>query len=290
MKKIEEANALMKEGEKLITKTLFRWKPDWESACTLFEKAANLYKNAKSYNLAKEAFKKASLAQYNSDIIFTAAKDLESAASMAKEDNQLAEAIELYEKAAQYFMEDGNSEKASENLIKAAKIVEESNSEKAYELAVKACDLLESDEKEIFATEVYKYLTNLLIKSKKFDKLIEHLKRQLNAHQKLNHHNDVAKMVLSLIIIHLYRDDYVAADREYQDSIQTKIGFLGTPEASAANELLNAFEKRDNEALKKCTSKQIFNFLDQPIIRIARNLHVNENLGDSDKQEEEGLA
>jgi hypothetical protein len=42
-------------------------------------------------------------------------------------------------------------------------------------------------------------------------------------------------------------------------------GFNGSQEGAAARELLQAFQNNDDEALKKVTAKQVFNFLDNEV-------------------------
>eukprot|EP01028_Stygiella_incarcerata_P011029 TRINITY_DN603_c0_g4_i2.p1 TRINITY_DN603_c0_g4~~TRINITY_DN603_c0_g4_i2.p1 ORF type:complete len:109 (-),score=18.35 TRINITY_DN603_c0_g4_i2:26-352(-) len=51
-----EGEAAMKEGKKLSSKTLFRWKPDWDHASIAFDKAGLCFKNAKEFEKALEAY------------------------------------------------------------------------------------------------------------------------------------------------------------------------------------------------------------------------------------------
>ncbi len=54
----------------------------------------------------------------------------------------------------------------------------------------------------------------------RYDDVVEMLQRQSKAHEKLNQIHDVHKMALSLIIVHLKREDYVAGDRIYKEYIE----------------------------------------------------------------------
>src|SRR5687767_1527965 len=54
----------------------------------------------------------------------------------------------------------------------------------------------------------------------RIDEAIEIVKRMGAIHEKLKQDHDVHKTYLSLIVLHLYRDDYVAADKCYQDGIR----------------------------------------------------------------------
>jgi len=277
-----EGDAIMAEANKITTKTLFRWKADWETATLMFEKAATCFKNAKEYTKAKEAFKKASLAYTNVDIPFSAAKNMEAAAAMAKEEKEDEESSELFQKASTLYLEHGSPEKAADCLVRAAKVLEESNPEKALSMAVNACKVFETEEKEIFASATFKYSISLVLKLKRYNEAIDLLLREATIHEHLQQSSDAAKVFLSLVIVHLQLDDFVAAQKVWQESMCNG-GYGGTMESKAAADLLDAFEKGSVESLQKALAKQTFNFLDNQVIRLAKALKIS---GDGHKEEE----
>jgi len=290
-KKIFEGDELMKQADKLVTKTMFRWKSDWDGACGIYEKAGTCYKNAKAYDKAKEAFKKSAIAFNNSGITFSAAKNMELAASMAKEGKNIAEAVDLYEQSSNFYREQSSSEKAAETLEKAAKILEDSDQERSLKLVMDACDIYQDDDKEHYSSQTFKYATALALKFQKYEAVLELLKKRTEVHEKLNQHNDVFKMYLSLIIVNLHIDDYVSADRAYQNAIMYG-GFSTAPEARVAQDILDAYEKRNNEALQKSVGGQVITFLDNEIAKLAKGLKIKGGIEGGKQEEEEsgGLA
>lgn len=43
-----------------------------------------------------------------------------------------------------------------------------------------------------------------------------------------------------------------------------------------AAEILDAFENQSSEALQKCLSKQVFDFLDNQVAKLAKNLKLSQ--------------
>eukprot|EP01114_Cavostelium_apophysatum_P015201 TRINITY_DN409_c0_g1_i1.p1 TRINITY_DN409_c0_g1~~TRINITY_DN409_c0_g1_i1.p1 ORF type:complete len:312 (-),score=62.55 TRINITY_DN409_c0_g1_i1:58-993(-) len=270
--KIAEAEQLVKEGDKLTTKGILRWKADWDGAVSLYEKAATNFKNAKENTRAKNAYKKAATCYENLNIPFSAGKNLDNAGDMAKVDRDNDEAVQLWEQAAAFYSENASPDKAAETLIKAAKVIEDSNAEKCMQLVGDACSIFEVEEREQFAPNTFKYAIGVAIKQNKFDQALEYLGRLGKIHTKLKQTHDMPKIHLSAIIIHLKRDDYVSADRVYQEFIST--GGMSSPEVKVAAELLEAYEKADAEALKTCLGRQAFTFLDNNVAKLSRSLKV----------------
>jgi len=257
-----EGDNLTKEGDKLITKTLFKWKPDYDTAGPIFERAGNAYKNAQNHYGAKEAFKKAAKCFIQSELDFLAAKSLESAGLMAKEMKNDDEAVQLLEESVTHYRVCGNGDKAAELLVKAARWLEADDADKAIEFCKNAIEVFEVDEKDQFSGNAYKYAIGLCIKQGRTEQAIRFISKQADIHGKLHHETDEFKSWLSLIILHLSRDDYAAAEKGFQDYIATA-GFATSSEGKASAELLDAYEKRNPEALKKCVAKQVFTFFRQ---------------------------
>jgi len=276
--KLAEAEQQLKEADKLASKTLTRWKPDWEGAAVLYEKAATNFKNAKSYERAKETFKKASNAQYQIDLPFTAAKMMESAAAMCKELKQSEEGALLYEKASKLYRENGSGFNAADNLAKAAKLIEPANVEKAMQFLKEACEVFELEDKEHYSGDTFKTAISLFLKNEKYVDCVELMKNQLRVLTKLNQPHDLHKSYLSIIVIYLYCDDFVAANNHYNQYCEENPQFMQSSEGMAAGELLDACEKRNPDALKAVTNKQLFNFLDNQVTKIARKIVISDAL------------
>lgn len=179
-----------------------RWKPDFETAATEFGKAgtarrssllhfshfsleAVAFKNAKAYEQAREAYVRASEAQYTCQSLFTAAQSLENGAQMAKELKRLDEAAGLYERASRIYMEHGQADNGAQALNKGAQYENEggscplddppvllrmlaaTNAPRACELYVAAIELYEAEGREQFGLDTFKAALTLMLKSKR---------------------------------------------------------------------------------------------------------------------------
>ena len=80
--KRREAEEQIKLAEKHLTKTMFRWQPDYMLAAPCLEKAADAYRSAKEYDLAKRTFLRAANVQEKNRSSFRAAQNTENAAKV----------------------------------------------------------------------------------------------------------------------------------------------------------------------------------------------------------------
>jgi tetratricopeptide (TPR) repeat protein len=273
-KKYLEAEKLMKEADKLTTKTLFRWKPDWESASTMYENAGTYFKNAKVPERAKDAFIRAANCFENMNLGFSAGKNYDAAAMMAKDLNSSEEAADLYEKASMFYRQENSPDKAAETLLKASKCVEDLNPDRAIQLSIAACDLYQEEEKELFSGQAFRSTISLLLRNNKIIQTIELLTKQQTIFEKTKNTHDLHKNFLSLIVLHLHRGDSVAANLVWETSCSNYPDFPVTKEGKASAELLDAFERSDPEALQKCVKQQVFEFLDNQIAKLAKGLKI----------------
>lgn len=117
----KEAQKFLQEGDSYASTNLFKWKPDWDSAATSYEKAGQYFRNAKSINDAIISFGKAANAFGNNSTFALAAKNAEEAGNLCKDIGRIGEAVQWYEKGAEFLQKGGKSERASQLYVKAAK-------------------------------------------------------------------------------------------------------------------------------------------------------------------------
>ena len=86
---------------------------------------------------------------------------------MANDCKESEEAIELYRRASNFYLENSSPDKAAEVLVKAAKILEDKEPEKAIEFCNDACTIFETEEREQFASSTFKYAIGIAIKQAK---------------------------------------------------------------------------------------------------------------------------
>jgi hypothetical protein len=98
---------------------LFKWKPDFEYAGELLDKAGNLFRLAKDQNATMETFLRSAEAHRNCGALFHAAKALENAAQAAKELKENKKVVEMIREAAKLYRTNRNHDAGALALEKA---------------------------------------------------------------------------------------------------------------------------------------------------------------------------
>lgn len=262
---------LMAKADKITKLSFTRWNADWKNAAVLYEQAAISFRLTKNYEKAKLAFEKASKGQEMLSSPWDAAKHMESAAMMAKENGKWNEVADFYRRASELYIECGRPQPASDALAKGARALEESMPEEAVRLYTDACELLEEDAKEQMAFDLYRAATSVYIKLEKYEYAASTLLRWGLAADKCNARNSQCKAYLSAIIVYLYAHDFKQAEKCYNDCSQTD-AFMGSDQFRAASKLLSAYREGDIEEVKRVTQSSTISNLDNVIIRLARKL------------------
>jgi len=269
--KFKEGMGLMKEAQNLLSTTLFRWKPDLEGAATNFQQAAICFKNAKAHEQAKEAYVKAGENFYKTDLLHSAAQAMGDGAAMAKQLKRSEEAASLYERSSNCFLENGSSDKAAETLAKAGETIKDVNLEKATEYYLSACDLYFTEGREQFGNETFKLTTTLLLRAKKYTEAVKLIDREIVAFRKLEKREALWKFYLSNVILQLVLTDYAEADNRFKNYLAEE-GFMSSEEGKAGGDMLTAYENADQTAFNAVVNRQVFNFLENEVTKLARNL------------------
>ncbi|KAH8494784.1 hypothetical protein H0E87_021262 [Populus deltoides] len=211
---------LIAKADKLTKLSLTRWSADWRNATLLYEEAANLFRVAKKNEKAKEAFEKASKGQEMLSSPWDAAKDMESAAALAKELGNWNEVSDFYRRASELYMECGRPQPASDALAKAARALEDTIPDAAVQLYNDASTILEEDGKEQMAFDLYRAASSVYIKLEKYSDAAASLLQLGLAADKCNATNSQCKAYLGAIIVYLYAHDFKQAEKCYNDCSQ----------------------------------------------------------------------
>jgi len=118
--KVAEGEKLMKAAEKLCAPSVLslRFKPEWEQACPLFERAAVAFKAGKAWLPAISALERAAQAQERQGSPWHAGKALESCAACAKEAGDAQRIVDFSHRAAEMFIEAGRPLQGADSLRK----------------------------------------------------------------------------------------------------------------------------------------------------------------------------
>ncbi|KAJ6894779.1 gamma-soluble NSF attachment protein-like isoform X2 [Populus alba x Populus x berolinensis] len=271
--------------------SLTRWSADWRNATLLYEEAANLFRVAKKNEKAKEAFEKASKGQEMLSSPWDAAKDMESAAALAKELGNWNEVSDFYRRASELYMECGRPQPASDALAKAACALEDTIPDAAVQLYNDASTILEEDGKEQMAFDLYRAASSVYIKLEKYSDAAASLLQLGLAADKCNATNSQCKAYLGAIIVYLYAHDFKQAEKCYNDCSQVD-AFLRSDQNRCASKLLSAYTEGDIEEIKRLAQSNTVSNLDHVVIKLARKLptgDVSALKTDAAKEEEEPL-
>ncbi|GAA0156291.1 membrane traffic protein [Lithospermum erythrorhizon] len=283
-----DADNLIAKADKLTKLTLTRWSADWMSATAFYEQAANSYRISKKYEKAKEAFEKASKGQEMLSSPWDAAKHMESAAALAKELRNWTEVADLYQRAAELYIECGRAQPASDALAKAASALEDAMPDKAIKLYTDACAILEEEGKEQMTFDLYRGATSVYLKLEKFTDAAACLLTLALAADKGDATHSQCKAYLSAIVVYMYAHDFVQAEKCHNDCCQIE-AFVSSDQNRCANKLLSAYREGDVEEIKLVAKSSIISNLDNMIIKLARKLPTGdvENMKTDGTKEEE---
>ncbi|KAL0240975.1 hypothetical protein GEMRC1_006211 [Eukaryota sp. GEM-RC1] len=175
---LAKAEAHYRDGSSALKTSLFKWKPEHQSAAMHFERAATSFKVAKDFPKAIDAFKKSALSHSQTGIHYSAGKNLELAASLATKLNDHSESVTLYLDAS---LEYGLSDNLAARIKALAKAAEAQVAAGAQDEAVstykEAFDLSLSEEltKRLVIDSVVTPLVNLLLKGQKYEECAQFL-------------------------------------------------------------------------------------------------------------------
>eukprot|EP01120_Amphizonella_sp_Union-15-10_P000918 TRINITY_DN10991_c0_g1_i1.p1 TRINITY_DN10991_c0_g1~~TRINITY_DN10991_c0_g1_i1.p1 ORF type:complete len:306 (+),score=78.32 TRINITY_DN10991_c0_g1_i1:105-1022(+) len=283
-----EGDQLVIKGDKLAQTSFFKWKADWEGAADEYEKAATCYKLAKNLVKAKEAWKKAAIAYQHLHEEFSSARCLESAALNAKESQSMNEACELYLQASQLLISQQQNQRAAENRLHAARCAESFDNDLAVKYYHLTIDLLIADNKEHFIADAFKYALAFTLRGKRWEDSLALLKivEPVYTNMGSSYSGEVYKICTSTVVIHLVRNDVVAADNYYKECY-SKDGYLNSPEGQFAGDLIEAYLKSSEEEITKLKKHRALTFLDNEVVKLVRSLGSPEKKSEGSVNDED---
>ncbi|OQV16591.1 putative Gamma-soluble NSF attachment protein [Hypsibius exemplaris] len=267
-----EGEKELKEADKHVKTGILKWSPDYDLAAMSYTKAATSFKNAKDHAKNLECSVKAGECHLKLKGIFQAAKSFEQGAMAAKELGDFKKLAELVNRAYLLYIENGTSDTAGNLLDRGGRMLEEQLPEQAVAMYKKAADLAQIQDKAGNASEMFDRAGRLLVKMEKYNDAAKVLEELLQ-HELSSPTAAARRYVLLLVLIHLKRDDYVAARKAYEEGTQLP-DFIGSGELGIARTLLDAFDTYDAEAFKTAATGPFIRQLDPAYARLARSLKV----------------
>ncbi|XP_062847262.1 N-ethylmaleimide-sensitive factor attachment protein, gamma a [Trichomycterus rosablanca] len=271
--KINEAHEHIAKAEKYLKTSFMKWKPDYDSAASEYNKAAVAFKNAKQLEEAKDAYLQEAEAHTNNKTFFHAAKALEQAGMMLKDMQRLPEAIQYIEKASMMYIENGTPDTAAMALDRAGKLIEGVDLAKAVDLYQKAASVFENEERLRQAVELLGKASRLLVRQKKFDEAAVSIQKEKNMYRDIENYPTCFKKTIAQVLVQLHRGDYVAADKCVRESYSIP-GFSGSEDCVALEQLLQGYDQQDEEQVARVCNSPLFKYMDNDYAKLAISLNV----------------
>jgi hypothetical protein len=190
---------------------------------------------------------------------------------LLQEMKQVEQAAMLLETASNYYHESGHGDTAGQVLTKAAKLVDPVNPLRAvdYHLACAELHLVEDKQRE--ATKATRNAVNMAARARDLDKLKEVLEKLRALYEELNMHKQLWNVAAIELVLHLHRDDTVAANDTVVDAAKIP-GFLESDECPAMQRLCDAFQERDGDAVVEACGDVVFRSMETDVAKLALDL------------------
>ncbi|NXS01349.1 SNAG protein, partial [Oxylabes madagascariensis] len=263
--KINEALEHIAKAEKYLKTGFLKWKPDYDSAATEYGKAAVAFKNAKQFDQAREAcLREAEAHENNKAVPVTIA---------LQEMHRLPEAVQLIEKASMMYLENGTPDTAAIALERAGKLIENVSPEKAVQLYQQAASVFENEERLRQALEMLGKASRLLVRGRRLDEAALSLQKEKSIYKEIENYPTCYKKTIAQVLVHLHRNDYVAAERCVRESYSIP-GFNGSEDCAALEQLLEGYDQQDQDQVSEVCNSPLFKYMDNDYAKLGLTLVV----------------
>jgi tetratricopeptide (TPR) repeat protein len=235
-----------------------------------YERAATAFKGARKIDKCVECHQKAADCSRQSRSYFAAAKNYEQAALLLGKDlNQYEKAIEHFEKACAMFREHGVPDTAALCLDRGAKMIENKFPEKAAEFYTQACEVSMIESKTHQSAEFAGKAARVNLKLKNLDAAVDMINKQLVMLVEGDAiDRSLGRVVVHLVLIHLARDDFVAAQKTFNECQ----GYCESQEYAIISNLLQAFDEVDSQKILTLLNNPFVKTLDNEYAKLARSV------------------
>ncbi|XP_074602093.1 gamma-soluble NSF attachment protein-like [Brevipalpus obovatus] len=279
--KIKEAEEAIERAEKSLKTSLLKWKPDFDSAANEYQKAATAYKSCKDFEKAVNCCLQAAKCYQQNRQNFSAAKAYEQAGLIAGKDmEKWNDASSFFEKSCQLFREHGVADTAALTYDRGAKMLEPVNPEKAAEFYRKAVETTLLECRTFQAADYASKAVRVYLKLQRLKDALEMLEKQMECMKEADDQRSLSRLTVHLVLVHLARDDYVAASRGFRDNQSC----VEEEELNTLSTLLDGVDKGDAEKTISALDHPFIKNLDLEYTKIARDLKLKyKNLRNSAK-------
>mmetsp|Transcript_15703 Transcript_15703/g.17733 ORF Transcript_15703/g.17733 Transcript_15703/m.17733 type:complete len:306 (+) Transcript_15703:123-1040(+) len=299
---MEDPQECYKKAEEALKTSFFQWSPDWVSASHFYDRAGKGFKLKGQLEESIQSYTKAAKAHLEAKQALSAAKSYEEIGDILVKQNEgnskidvvtIAKICEVYDESAKLLLEDSDLQRASNIDFKAAKcfdklytVVCESNQNESAKILealkasglnhyVSACEKIVRAGKAMFSMDVFPATLSFCLRIGDYGRATEMVDRMIKLYTAMEQKNRLHQCFLTMIIIHLKRNDLVAAQSFFTESL-SDTDYLRSNQSEAAENLIRAIEAGDEEKLVECVKSATILNLDREVVKVARSLKVED--------------
>uniref|UniRef100_A0A8C8K4Z3 Gamma-soluble NSF attachment protein n=1 Tax=Oncorhynchus tshawytscha TaxID=74940 RepID=A0A8C8K4Z3_ONCTS len=272
--KINEAHDHIAKAEKYLKTSFMKWKPDYDSAASEYSKAAVAFKNAKMLEEAKEAYLQEAEAHTNNKTYpFLLTLIIDRHVFSLQDMQRIPEAIQYIERASMMYVENGTPDTAALALDRAGKLIESQDLAKAVDLYQKAASVFENEDRLRQAVEMLGKASRLLVRQHKLDEAAVSIQKEKNMYKEIENYPTCFKKTIAQVLVHLHRNDFVAADKCVRESYSLP-GFSGSEDCIALEQLLQGYDEQDEDQVHCVCNSPLFKYMDNDYAKLSISLRV----------------
>ncbi|NXP88509.1 SNAG protein, partial [Passerina amoena] len=186
---------------------------------------------------------------------------------------RLPEAVQLIEKASMMYLENGTPDTAAIALERAGKLIENVSPEKAVQLYQQAASVFENEERLRQALEMLGKASRLLVRGRRLDEAALSLQKEKSIYKEIENYPTCYKKTIAQVLVHLHRNDYVAAERCVRESYSIP-GFNGSEDCAALEQLLEGYDQQDQDQVSEVCNSPLFKYMDNDYAKLGLTLVV----------------
>jgi len=284
---VAKGDVHMDNARKAVATTLFKWKPDYETAAREYREAVKMYQ-ASNQDRHLAALLASIDPHEKIDDWNTAARHLEVAGKLYDENltsspqkDSKKNAHDCWVRSSAFYRKNSQPDKAAALLLKAATAISETNIDEALRTARDSCEIFIQEDRIAFGNEHFKKVVSLALQFDKFDLAMQLMKEHNVAYGKHKEfENDMYKNELGIIVILFYQEKYQEAHDEFK--VADNLGNFNTSnEWQAADCLFAAYKTGSAKDLDAATKMSSFQYLPNRLARIARKLKFSKAVLDA---------
>jgi hypothetical protein len=254
---------------------IFKWKPDYLAANQHLSSAAKKLRALRDFHaLASVLVRKATCQDALSNHL-GAGIDFEEAAKALEQSKQTStdngdSLIKILHLAVQHFIAAAKTERAAAAQLRCIAVVcSQSDVAATASETDRLVQLYEGTSKPVYAADKAKSALSMLLKEKMYFSAMQLMLKLIEWFAELQQPHNVAKMVLSRVIL-LLADGEVAGARRELDAGANFEGFLSSTECDVAEALIHAVERGDDGQIAAAANAPCVAMLHNQVCRVAK--------------------